>query len=36
MFETTASRRIRESMERAHQERAEALRSAWNWLIFRH
>jgi len=36
MYETTTSPRIREGINRAHKERAEALRSAWNWLIHRH
>lgn len=36
MYETTTSPRIREGIERGRHERAEALRNAWNWLIFRH
>jgi len=36
MHETTTSPRIREGIARAHKERAEAARTAWNWLFFRH
>ncbi len=36
MYETTTSPRVREGIQRAHKERAQALRTAWNWLIFRH
>ena len=35
MYETTTSARIREGIERAHHERAEALRNAIRWLTRR-
>jgi len=36
MYETTTSPRIREGIRRAHQERAEAVRKAFRWMIYRH
>ena len=36
MFETTTHRDIREGINRAHQERGEAVRKAFRWMIFRH
>ena len=36
MFETTTDPRIREGIARAHQERGEAFRKAFRWMIFRH
>lgn len=35
MYETTTSPRIREGIERAHQERADALRNAIRWFTRR-
>jgi len=36
MYETTTSPRVREGIRRAHQERGEAVRKAFRWMIFRH
>ena len=36
MIETTTHARIREGINRAHQERGEAIRKAFRWLTFRH
>ena len=36
MYETTTSPRVREGILRAHQERGEAVRKAFRWMIFRH
>ena len=36
MFETSTTPRIREGIERAHQERAEVLRNAIRWFTRRH
>ncbi len=35
MYETTSSRRVREGIERAHQERSEVLRNAIRWFTRR-
>jgi hypothetical protein len=35
MYETTTSPRIREGIQRAHQERGEALRNAIRWFTRR-
>lgn len=32
MFETTTDPRTRYMMNKAHSERAKALRDAWNWI----
>ena len=36
MYETTTSPRVREGIRRAHQERGEAVRKAFRWMIFLH
>jgi len=36
MYETTNSPRVREGIQRAHQERAETFRKAFRWMTFRH
>ena len=36
MIETTTSPRVREGIQRAHHERAEALRTAIRWITGRH
>ncbi len=36
MHETTTSPRIREGIERAHQERGKALRNVVRWFTGRH
>lgn len=33
MFEATTRRDTRDAMQRAHEERAQAMKSAWNWLF---
>lgn len=36
MIETTMSPRVQEGIRRAHKERAEVVRKAFRWMIFRH
>lgn len=33
MYEPTASRRTRDALRAAHQERGRAAADAWNWLF---
>ena len=33
MFEATANQQARSAMQRAHEERAQAMRDAWRWLF---
>lgn len=33
MFETPTNATTRAAIERAHQERSQALRNAWGWLF---
>lgn len=33
MFEATTNRDTRNAMQRAHEERAQAMKDAWNWLF---
>lgn len=33
MIEAATSEDIRAAMERAHQERSQALRAAWHWIF---
>lgn len=33
MFEATTDRITRNAMQRAHEERAQAMKSAWHWLF---
>jgi hypothetical protein len=35
MFDTTTDARIRAGLDRAHRERAEAIRNAWRWIMRR-
>ena len=33
MIEATTNQTARNAMQRAHEERAQAMRDAWNWLF---
>lgn len=33
MFEATTHRDTRDAMQRAHEERAQAMKAAWQWLF---
>lgn len=33
MIEATTNTAARSAMQRAHEERAQAMRDAWNWLF---
>lgn len=33
MIEAATSENLRKAMERAHEERSQALRDAWHWLF---
>ncbi len=33
MMEATTNPAARDAMQRAHEERAQAIRDAWNWLF---
>jgi len=33
MFEASTSRTAKNAMQRAHEERAQAMKDAWNWLF---
>lgn len=35
MIEIATNERIRQGIEKAHEERAKAVRDAWRWLTFR-
>jgi hypothetical protein len=33
MFEASSTRETYNAMQRAHEERAQAMKDAWNWLF---